>query len=236
MRPFYFGATGQRLFGVYDAPRSAPIRRGVVICYPIGLEYYRSHRACCALARQIAEAGMDALRFDYAGTGDSDGEVCDFSAGDWVANVGQAVDELKDMTGLSKVGLVGLRFGAALAARSAVQRNDGESVVLWDPALDPDECVGDPGRDVYPPEFLEGLRKLGAEGPDDPPDRRLVVTTEPDETGEAQLGGGDERILAAAEARRCNGPRVWQEDGDFGSAGLPVHAIRTISEWLAETA
>jgi pimeloyl-ACP methyl ester carboxylesterase len=239
MTPFYFGATGRRLFGVYDAPRSAQIRRGVVICYPIGLEYYCAHRACCALARQIAEAGMDVLRFDYPGTGDSEGEVCDFSDRDWVASIGQAVEELRDMTGLSKVGLVGLRFGAALAVRSAEQRDDVDRVVLWDPTLDPDECIGDAGRDLYSSELLEGLRELGARGLGVEPARRLLVATEPGESDAEQRGGEEEGNMgnmASTDVRRCPGPSVWQETEDFASGGLPVRAMGTIAEWLAETA
>ena len=227
MTPFYFGATGKRLFGVYDAPRGAQIRRGVVICYPIGPEYYRAHRACCAMARQIAEAGIDVLRFDCAGTGDSEGEVCDFSVADWVANVGQAADELKDMTGLSKVGIVGLRFGAALAARSAEQRNDIDRVVLWDPTLQPEACVDDADYDRYAPEFLEGLRELGVRGPGVEPARRLLVTTAVEE---------QESSIPSADVRHCPGPSVWQQEDDFASGGLPARAIGTIAKWLAERA
>lgn len=236
MTPFFFGATGRRLFGAYDAPRNAPIRRGVVVCYPIGPEYYSAHRACRALARQLAEAGMDVLRFDYSGTGNSDGEICDFSAEDWVSNVGQAVDELEDMTGLTRVGLVGLRFGAALAVRSEEQRDDIDRIVLWDSTLDPDGCMGDPGRDLDPPEFREGLRTLGAAGIGAAPTRMLVVRTELEDGGEEQCGGDEADDLASMDVRRCIGPRVWQEQEDFGSAGLPVRAMRTIAEWLTGNA
>ena len=178
---------------------------------------------------------MDVLRFDYPGTGDSEGEVCDFSDTDWVASIGQAVEELKDMTGLSRVGLVGLRFGAALAVRSAEQRDDVDRVVLWDPTLDPDECIGDPGRDLYSPELLEGLRELGAQGLGVEPVRRLVVSTEPGESGAEQRGGEKKGGMASTDVRRCPGPSVWHAEGDFGTT-LPVGATRTIAEWLAETA
>ena len=235
MRPLYFGATGRRLFGVYDAPRAGGIRRGVVLCYPIGIEYYSAHRACCGLARHLAESGMEVLRFDYAGTGDSEGEVVDVSAPDWVANVGQAVDELKDTTGLARVGLIGIRFGAVLAARCAEVRSDVDRLVLWDPVLESDECMGEPGRDLHPEELLAGLRGLGAAAFGDAPPRRLVVRTASDDAGAAEPPA-EQGSLASADSRVCVGPRIWEEAEDFGSGGLPVNAMRTISEWLTKTA
>jgi pimeloyl-ACP methyl ester carboxylesterase len=53
---------------------------------------------------------------------------------DWCRDVETAVDELRDITGLTKVGLIGLRLGATLATRVAVKHAQQiDALVLWDP-------------------------------------------------------------------------------------------------------
>ena len=54
-----------------------------------------------------------------------------------VADTRAAIDELKrQVPGLDRVTLVGLRFGATLAAAAAAGRDDVERLVLWDPVVD----------------------------------------------------------------------------------------------------
>ena len=136
MNPFFFGSSERPLYGSYEPPQGRELRRGAVICNAVGLEYFRAHRACRSLARRISSAGAHVLRFDYLGTGDSGGEVDDLKVSDWTDSVEQAVDELRAMTGLAKVSLIGLRLGASLASRATEGRSDIASLVLWDPVAD----------------------------------------------------------------------------------------------------
>ena len=95
----------------------------------------RAHRAYRQLALLLTRKGFHVLRFDYVGTGDSSGDLDDVTATDWMVNVGQAIDELKDLAGLSSVDLVGLRLGALIAAGAAAERDDVDRLILWDPVL-----------------------------------------------------------------------------------------------------
>ena len=137
MQPFYFGTSQDQLFGVYHAPEAAT-RRGsaVVMCQPIGHEYVRAHRAFRNLAAALAENGFHVLRFDYLGCGDSSGDGERTTIEQCLADLSTAIDELKDMSGATKVSLVGLRVGAALAAMTAARRRDVDRIVLWDPVID----------------------------------------------------------------------------------------------------
>src|SRR6266545_4331423 len=84
-----FRCQNQLLAGVLAAPE-APATRGVLIV--VGGPQYRvgSHRQFLTLSRQLAEAGVPALRFDYRGMGDSEGETRTFEAID--EDLASAVD------------------------------------------------------------------------------------------------------------------------------------------------
>lgn len=136
MKALFFGPVRQQLLGIYHPPAAAQDRfQGVVMCYPFGQEYMRAHRAYRQLALALSSKGYHVLRFDYRGTGDSAGDVWGLSADDWLHDIESAVQELKDMSGVSSVVLVGLRLGALLAGIVAQQRRDINTLVLWDPFI-----------------------------------------------------------------------------------------------------
>jgi len=137
MQPFYFGTSEQQLFGVYHAAESGSSKRaGVVLCQPVGHEYLRAHRAFRNLAMALAGQGFHVLRFDYFATGDSAGDGEQLSVRQCLSDLATAIDELKDIAGVTKVSLVGLRLGATFAALAASGRSDVDRLALWDPVLD----------------------------------------------------------------------------------------------------
>lgn len=136
MNPFYFGDPERPLYGVYHPPRGTDRGRAVLLCYPVGAEYMRSHRAFRQLTTFLTRAGAHVLRFDYLGTGDSAGSGLDASLDQWLEDVGLAIEELKESAGVDRVAVVGLRFGATLALAAAGDRPDVSQIVLWDPVVD----------------------------------------------------------------------------------------------------
>jgi pimeloyl-ACP methyl ester carboxylesterase len=137
MNPMYFGASERPLFGVYQAPTAQPGRnRGVVLCSPFGDEGIMSHRAFRALAERLVAERFHVFRFDYFGTGDSGGEGHEASIEQWLEDIEAAADEIKDVAGVAKLSLVGLRLGATLALTAAAgKRGDLDRIVLWDPIV-----------------------------------------------------------------------------------------------------
>ncbi len=134
MYPIYFGLADAPLFGA-DHEGAPETRRGtgIVLCYPLGHEYIRVHRAFRNLAADLSGQGWPVLRFDYHGTGDSAGEANEMRVARCVSDLHLAAGELKDMSGVSRVSFVGLRLGATIAATAAAQRNDVDTLVAWDP-------------------------------------------------------------------------------------------------------
>ena len=74
---FIFDCAGCRLPGILTQP-DTPIDTGVLIL--VGGPQYRagSHRQFTLLARQLAAQGIAAMRFDYRGMGDSEGDTQTF--------------------------------------------------------------------------------------------------------------------------------------------------------------
>ena len=133
IEPFYFGPE-RPLYGCYHRPQQEPPRSSaVVLCYPMGEEYIRFHRAFRQLALQLAASGFAVLRFDFYGCGDSAGDLEQCRLAQWQADLGLAIAEARRRSGFKTVGLIGLRLGATLAAIVAAGRDDIAALVLWDP-------------------------------------------------------------------------------------------------------
>ena len=115
----------------------------VLLCPALGWDGLHAYRGYRRLADRFAAAGYPALRFQYPGTGDSadlpDTGTLDTGTLDqwdiWRRSVHDAADWLRAATGASRLLLVGLRFGAALALAAAESRTDVGGVLLLAPVL-----------------------------------------------------------------------------------------------------
>lgn len=144
MIPFRFGAAGRKLHAIYHevATRSASVA-GVLICNPFGQEAVRTHRMFRVLADRLARAGVPVLRFDYFGTGDSDGDDTDGELEAWCADVVAADRELRRRARCEDTLWVGARLGATLAAlASARAARPPRRLVLWEPVTSGSAYLG----------------------------------------------------------------------------------------------
>ena len=125
-----FECAGQAMFGVLSLP-DQPARRAVLIV--VGGPQYRagSHRQFTLLARRLAEQGIAALRFDYRGMGDSEGEARSFEdVGD---DLRSAVDYLAAVPGIEDVVIWGLCDAASAALFYAGHDKRVSGLVLLNP-------------------------------------------------------------------------------------------------------
>ena len=246
--PFWFGPSDRPLFGWLHLPRDRTVRGGVVLCQPLGIEAICVYYTYRLLADRLAERGLAVLRFDYDGTGDSTGEETDPGRVEaWLDSVTAATDALA-ATGVSDIGLVGVRIGGLFAAHEAVRRDGVDALVLWDPCPSGQSFLREQ-------RFLRHLSGGGGDGSDDgleAPGLRL----EP-ETVRA-LGELDLAAMDGTLAKRTlvlippgtSGPRVlqrrlegfdvdWQEATgqdlllDSQKQTPPTSTIGHVVDWLA---
>ena len=144
MHVHFFGSSPSPLLGVYHPPRPGTTpATAALICPPIGHEYLRTHWAIRRVANKIARAGIPVMRFDYRGIGDSSGEIWQVATlGQWVDDVLLAADELQSHSGFRSLTIIGLRFGAALAALAAQRMAGVRQLILWEPVLDGPAYLG----------------------------------------------------------------------------------------------
>jgi uncharacterized protein len=136
-KPFFFRNGDYQLFGVLHAAQTTVSRQlAFVFCHPCFEEKLWAHRVYVGMARELARRGHPVLRFDYMGHGDSDGDFEQATVATRLSDIACAVRTLKAETGSASIGLLGLRFGAALAAMTADSLPDISHLVLWDPVVD----------------------------------------------------------------------------------------------------
>ncbi len=162
MRPFFFGEAERPLFGVYEPPWAAARNTGVVLCYPGAQEYNATHWAFRKLTSLLSSAGYHVLRFDWSCTGDSAGESADGRPETWIQDLRLAVEELREQAGIRAVSLIGMRLGATLAYRCAMEFAVRE-LVLWEPVVSGVDYV----RDLRALDDRRRLRLLHPPGPED---------------------------------------------------------------------
>ncbi len=155
VEPFFFGQSPKLLFGVYHPPQKIISQDiGIVLCYPMGQEYIRTHRAFFQLANQLSLSGFHVLRFDYYGCGDSMGDYKEGSIRQWINDINTAVNELKEGCGTKKVMLIGLRLGATLSMIAAEKYGGIDCIVLWNPILNGKAYICE--LSIMHREYLEG--------------------------------------------------------------------------------
>lgn len=114
----------------------APSGRGVVIAGAQGFEDLCSRRFLTVLAKQLAEAGLPVLQFDYPGCGDAAGDYTQpAQVAAWTRSIGAAIDTLKAEAPVTDVLVIGFRLGALLAPAAIAGRSDVAGIALLAPPM-----------------------------------------------------------------------------------------------------
>jgi pimeloyl-ACP methyl ester carboxylesterase len=262
MNPYFFGSKERRLFGIHEAPQRSSAARGAVLCSPLGTEYIHAHRAMRQLAKMLTAEGVHTFRFDYFGTGDSDGDTRTGSFAGWEGDIQSAITELTETIGSAQISLVGLRLGASLAANVAIRENvEVSSLVLWDPVVSGSEYLAeirraawklrpisrfrltpslkrDRGKEIigFPlTPILEATLEQFSLGDivQRLPERTLFLTSQALES-HADLRRKLDQRNAPLVMEHIDSPPGWVEwPIDHPMAGsVPVAALRRIAQWL----
>jgi pimeloyl-ACP methyl ester carboxylesterase len=126
---------GRTLRGVLHLPAGAAAAPAVALCHGFGGNRAEFGYTFVRLAERLAEHGVAAYRFDFAGCGDSDGDFADLTVSDQVAQVAAVLGALAAHPAVDadRLSLMGMSLGG-LTAQLAAARHPVRSLTLWAPA------------------------------------------------------------------------------------------------------
>ena len=126
----YFTVSGAALYTVlHEVPD--PVAR-VLLVGPFASERHFSYHPWVRWARYLAARGIEVLRYDYRGVGESTGGFEEMGFDHWSEDVGLLAEWLSNRSQDVPLLLHGLEIGAILAARS-FERGLGDGLLLWSP-------------------------------------------------------------------------------------------------------
>ncbi len=125
------------LYGVLHLP----VQRGkkfpaVVFCHGYTGTKVEPHRIFVKMARELANRGIAALRFDFRGSGDSDGNFEDMTISGEISDTVKALDWLQENgvrhgIDTENISLLGMSMGGLVAACVAGKDKRVKSLALW---------------------------------------------------------------------------------------------------------
>ena len=122
-----FVSRGYTLRGMFhpcfDNKSASP---AVILCHGFTGHKIEAHFLFVTIARYLQSKGIAVLRFDFAGSGESDGEFSDVTISGEVDDASAALDYLigRNDVDSGRIGLAGLSLGGGVAALLAERRKD----------------------------------------------------------------------------------------------------------------
>jgi pimeloyl-ACP methyl ester carboxylesterase len=127
-------------------PQWADAAPAVLLCHGLSGHKVEDGRLFVRLARALAADGVVSLRFDFRGSGDSDGDFADTTIERQLDDARAALHRLVGAPGVDtvRIAVLGLSMGSIVASLLAGDRPDLAALVLW-------ATVAHPGE-LFPPE------------------------------------------------------------------------------------
>ncbi len=206
---------------------------GWVVCPSFAMEQIHLGRMEVVMARVLAAAGFPVLRYHGQGYGDSQAEGAASEIG-LASHLGEAADAIALMAGqegVSAVGVLGIRFGAMVAALAA-DRDRLPFMALWEPVVKGAAFA----RDFLRSEAFYEMARAGADGPGGSQVERLRADLETkgwaDVKGFALRRTAHDEIAAVdltADLRRFDGSALV---GTISRSGSPASGPTKLAEHL----
>lgn len=137
--PITFPSDGQQVVGMWHAPAGGPPAPALVLCHGFTGHKAESHRLFVDAARAFAGRGIGVLRFDFRGSGDSEGESVDVTVSAQVADARAALAYVRARPEVdpARIGILGLSMGGLVVALMAGDEPALRAIALWNPLANP---------------------------------------------------------------------------------------------------
>jgi len=129
---YFKNSKGDKLSAVLSISNKDKTTSIIIICHG-----FASHKNGSAkkISSELNARGINTMRFDFYGHGESDGKFEDITISEGVNDILQVIKYLKN-NGYTKIGLLGTSFGGACSIIAAGQTNDLFLLALRSPVAD----------------------------------------------------------------------------------------------------
>ena len=124
--PVVITSEGHQLVGIHhlgDSPRI------VIMCHGFTGNKIENKRLFVEAARSFARNGFDAFRFDFYGSGDSEGEFADTTLSHNIANLKDVLNWAGEK-GYERIAVLGISMGAATAILTLAE-STADALITW---------------------------------------------------------------------------------------------------------
>ncbi len=128
-----FRVDGQTVYGMMHLPERKGKVPAVAMCHGFTGNRIEAHRLFVKTARILAANGIAALRFDFRGSGESEGDFEQVTISSEIADALEAINFLRKQPEIDhdRIGLIGLSLGGCVATCTAARNEKVRALVLW---------------------------------------------------------------------------------------------------------
>ncbi len=127
--PTAFYSEGKQLVGIRHHPEKRT-EKALILCHGYTGNKAENKRLFVEMARAVAREGVMAFRFDFYGSGDSEGEFVETRIATNISNLKSAFALVHEM-GFQRIGVLGISMGAATAVLACSEGLTPDVLVLW---------------------------------------------------------------------------------------------------------
>lgn len=152
--PLAFKSHGKQIVGILHlSKKNSPC---VIMCHGYGGDKLGNQkRVFVKAARYFSKNGISALRFDFLGCGDSEGDLIELTVSKQIVNLQDAITFLEKNVEVdsTRIGVMGWSRGSAICMLTATVDNRIKCVVSWAGESD--------FKDTWPNQILKEVKKRG---------------------------------------------------------------------------
>ncbi len=145
-KPLIYKNQNQKLFGILHQPKNLEGKAPVVV-FNHGFIGNKSgpHRMFFKLAERLAKKGIISFRFDFRGSGDSEGKFKKKTVSGEIFDTIKIIELLKQRQEVDEdnICLLGFGLGGAIATCAATRSGDVDNLILWSAIAELDKLFFD---------------------------------------------------------------------------------------------
>lgn len=136
-----FTIQGSKIFGVVHRPIGEEKPPIVLFCHGLAGHKIGKHRMYVQLAESFSHVGIASFRFDFRGSGDSEGGFDEMSMEGEIDDAVNALEVISKLAYVNptRIGIFGRSFGGAIAVYAAHRFGKAKSMALWAPVYNGDQ-------------------------------------------------------------------------------------------------